>query len=79
MHGKDPEFHGAKGYDGAQLLFQAIEATCANITGETIAAALHKISGYEGLQGTFTVQENGETLDKTQVGVLEGGVAKLAE
>ena len=35
-----------------------------------IAAALHKISGYEGLQGTFTVQENGETLDKTQVGML---------
>lgn len=79
MHGKDPEFHGAKGYDGAQLLFQAIEATCDSITGETIAAALHKISGYEGLQGTFTVRENGETLDKTQVGVLEGGVAKLAE
>ena len=34
MHSKDPEFHGAKGYDGAQLLFKAIEATCANITGE---------------------------------------------
>jgi branched-chain amino acid transport system substrate-binding protein len=79
MHNKDPEFHGAKGYDGAQLLFKAIEATCSNITGETIAAELHKISGHQGLQGTFTVQENGETLDKTQVGILEDGVAKLAE
>jgi branched-chain amino acid transport system substrate-binding protein len=79
MHGKDPEFHGAKGYDGAQLLFQAIEATCADITGETIAAALHKISGYQGLQGQFTVQGDGETLSSTQVGVLENGVAKLAE
>jgi branched-chain amino acid transport system substrate-binding protein len=78
MHGKDPEFHGAKGYDGAQLLFQAIEATCDNITGETIAAALHKISGYKGLQGTFTVQADGETLSLTQVGVLENGAAKLA-
>lgn len=79
MYGKDPEFHGAKGYDGAQLLFQAIEATCDSITGEKIAAALHKISGYEGLQGTFTAQENGETLSTTQVGVLEDGVAKLAQ
>ena len=79
MHNKDPEFHGAKGYDGAQLLFQAIEATCDNITGETVAAALHEISGYEGLQGTFNVEETGETLASTQVGVLEGGVAKLAE
>jgi branched-chain amino acid transport system substrate-binding protein len=79
MHGKDPEFHGAKGYDGAQLLFQAIEATCADITGETIAAALHKISGYQGLQGEFNVQGDGETLASTQVGILENGVAKLAE
>jgi branched-chain amino acid transport system substrate-binding protein len=79
MHGKDPEFHGAKGYDGAQLLFQAIEATCADITGESIAAALHKISGYQGLQGQFNVQGDGETLSTTQVGILEDGVAKLAE
>jgi branched-chain amino acid transport system substrate-binding protein len=79
MYGKDPEFHGAKAYDGAQLLFQAMEATCNNLTGETIAAALHKISGYQGLQGTFAVQENGETIDKTQVGVLEHGVATFAK
>jgi branched-chain amino acid transport system substrate-binding protein len=79
MHGKEPEFHGAKGYDGAQLLFMAIEATCDDITGEAIAAALHEISDYQGLQGTFTVQENGETLTSTQVGILEDGVAKLAE
>ena len=79
MHGKDPEFHGAKGYDGAQLLFQAIEGTCDNITGETIAAALHKISSYQGLQGTFSVQDTGETLSSTQVGVLDNGVPKLAE
>ena len=79
MHGKDPEFHGAKGYDGAQLLFQAIEATCADITGELIAAALHKISGYQGLQGQFNVQGDGETLSSTQIGVLDNGVAKLAE
>jgi len=77
LNNEDAEFHGAKGYDGAQLLFKAIEATCSDVSGEAIAKALHGISSYQGLQGEFSVQENGETLSQTQIGTIEGGVAKL--
>jgi branched-chain amino acid transport system substrate-binding protein len=70
---EDPEVHGANTYDGTQLLMMAMEKACPNITGEAIAAEFHKISGYQGLQGTFNVQPNGETIDKTQLGVWKGG------
>ena len=51
----------------------AMDNAYPNITGEAIAAAFHKISGYEGLQGTFNVQPNGETINKTQLGIWKGG------
>ncbi len=70
---EDPEVHGANTYDGTQLLLMAMDNAYPNLTGEAIAAAFHKISGYEGLQGTFNVQSNGETINKTQLGVWQGG------
>ena len=70
----DPEVHGANTYDGTQLLLMAMDKAYPNITGESVAAELHKISGYQGLQGTFNVQASGETIDKTQLGVWKGGV-----
>ncbi len=70
---EDPEVHGANTYDGTQLLLMAMDNAYPNLTGEAIAAAFHKISGYQGLQGTFNVQPNGETIDKTQLGVWKGG------
>jgi branched-chain amino acid transport system substrate-binding protein len=71
--GEDPEVHGANTYDGTQLLLMAMDKAYPNETGEAIAAALHTIKGYQGLQGTFNVQPNGETIDKTQLGVWKGG------
>ena len=73
---EDAEVHGANTYDGTQLLMLAMEKASPNLTGETIAAAFHTICNYEGLQGTFCVKENGETIDKTQLGIWQGG--KLA-
>ncbi|MCL4489005.1 MAG: ABC transporter substrate-binding protein [Chloroflexi bacterium] len=70
---EDAEVHGANTYDGTQMLLMAMDAAYPNETGEAIAAAFHKISGYKGLQGTFNVQSNGETIDKTQLGVWKGG------
>ena len=69
----DPEVHGANTYDGTQMLLMAMEKAAPNITGEAIAAAFHTIKDYKGLQGTFNVQSNGETIDKTQLGVWKGG------
>ena len=54
----------------------AMEKAYPNITGEAIAAAFHTITEYKGLQGTFSVQKNGETIGVTQLGIWKGG--KLA-
>lgn len=70
---EEPESHGAKGYDGAQLLIKALEASCANMSSEEVAKQLHAIKGYAGLQGTMTVQQNGEMIDATSVGIIKGG------
>jgi branched-chain amino acid transport system substrate-binding protein len=70
--GEDPDFHGANTYDGMQLLFIAMEK--ANpLTPENVAAELHKIKGYKGIQGEFNVQENGETISQMAIGINKGG------
>ena len=70
---EEPEFHGANTYDGTQLLLLAMEK--ANpLTPENVAAELHKISGYKGLQGTFNVTAQGETITGTLLGIVKGGV-----
>jgi branched-chain amino acid transport system substrate-binding protein len=70
--GEDPDFHGANTYDGMQLLFIAMEK--ANpLTPENVAAEMHKIKGYKGIQGTFNVQENGETISEMAIGINKGG------
>jgi branched-chain amino acid transport system substrate-binding protein len=67
-----PDFHGANTYDGTQLLFIAMEK--ANpLTPENVAAEMHKIKGYKGVQGEFNVQENGETISFMMVGINKGG------
>ncbi len=70
---EEAEVHGANTYDGTQLLMMAMDKAYPNITGEAIAAAFHTITEYKGLQGTFSVQKNGETIGVTQLGVWKGG------
>ncbi len=71
--GEDLEAHGANAVDGANLLVVAMNNASPNITGETIAAELHKIKDYQGVQGVFNVDETGETITIMQVGVIKGG------
>ncbi len=73
---EEAEVHGANTYDGTQLLMMAMDKASPNLTGEAIAAAFHTITEYKGLQGTFSVQKNGETIGVTQLGIWKGG--KLA-
>ncbi len=69
---EDPEFHGANTYDATQLLLIAMDK--ANpLTPENVAAEMHKIQGYKGLQGTFNVTAKGETISGTLVGIVKGG------
>lgn len=68
-----PEGHGAKAYDGAELLIQALNAAYPNITGATIATALHNIHSYQGLQGTANFNSVGEAFQNTLMGVIKNG------
>ncbi len=78
-NGEVSEIHGANTYDGTQMLMMAMEKACPNMTGEAIAAAFHTIKDYKGLQGTFNVQPNGETLTKTLLGIIKGGKLTVYE
>ena len=67
------ESHGAKAYDGAMLLVTALNAAYPDLTGERVAAELHKICGYEGLQGKFCIDATGEGLSAMNIGVIKNG------
>jgi len=70
--GEDAEEHGANSYDGANMLLLAMSR--ANpLTPENVAAEMHKISGYQGLQGIFTYDATGEGIRLTNVGVIKNG------
>lgn len=68
-----PEGHGAKAYDGAELLIQALNAAYPTITGEAISAAMHNIRNFQGLQGTVSFDATGEGFHDTSVGVIKDG------
>lgn len=70
--GIDPEFHNANTYDLTHVLLIAME-NAKPLTPENVAAEMHKVCGYKGLQGEMCIQENGESLTKGVVGVIKGG------
>jgi branched-chain amino acid transport system substrate-binding protein len=72
-YGEDLESHGAQAIDGANILIMALEKAYPNISPETVATELRKICGYEGVQGEFCYDENGEGIKKVQVGIHMGG------
>jgi len=71
-NGEEPESHGANTYDGTQMLLIAMDK--ANpLTPENVAAEMHKVCGYKGLQGTFCYDETGEGIKTTFLGVIKDG------
>ncbi len=69
--GDEAETHVANAYDLMQVFFMAAEK--ANpLTPENVAAEMHKIQGYEGLQGVINVTKAGETLASTLLGEIKG-------
>lgn len=70
--GEDPEVHGANTYDGMQMLMMAME-NADPLTPENVAAEMHKICGYQGLQGEFCYDETGEGIKVTFLGIIKDG------
>jgi branched-chain amino acid transport system substrate-binding protein len=72
--GADPELHGVNTYDGTNMLLIAME-NANPLTPENVAAEMHKICGYQAIQGIFCYDQNGEGIKTTHLGVIVNGKA----
>jgi branched-chain amino acid transport system substrate-binding protein len=70
-HKEEAELHGAKAYDGANILFTALKNS--NVaTGEKLAEAIRS-TRHEGLLGNFEYDETGVGIHATSIGLIKGG------
>jgi len=70
--GEVAEVHGAKAYDGAQILLAALKKT--NGAGGRALADAIRSTKYVGLLGTYNFDNTGVGLHQTQIGVIKNGV-----
>jgi branched-chain amino acid transport system substrate-binding protein len=70
-YGQAAELHGAKAYDGAQIVIQALRNSHA-ATGLALANAIRAVH-YSGLLGTFVFNQDGVGLRQTRIGIIKNG------
>ncbi|WP_082487249.1 ABC transporter substrate-binding protein [Leifsonia sp. Root112D2] len=70
-YGEDAEFHGAKAYDGAEIVIQALKDTKVG-TGSKLADAIRSIK-YTGLVGQFDFDADGVGVHVTKIATIKNG------
>ena len=70
-YGSAPELHGAKAYDGAQVMISALKA-CHACTGLALANAIRAVH-YDGLLGSFSYNKQGVGIFATSIGIIRNG------
>jgi len=70
-YGSAPELHGAKAYDGAQVMIAALKA-CHACTGLALANAIRAVH-YDGLLGSFSYNKQGVGIFATSIGIIRNG------
>jgi branched-chain amino acid transport system substrate-binding protein len=73
-YGSAPELHGAKAYDGAEVMIAALTA-CHACTGLALANAIRAVH-YDGLLGNFAYNSTGVGIFATAIGVITDGKIK---
>ncbi len=68
---EDAELHGAKAYDGAQILFTALKNSKV-ATGQALADAI-RATKHNGLLGNFAFDDTGVGIFATTIGLIKGG------
>jgi len=71
-YGTEPELHGAKAYDGAEIMLQALKTTN-GAGGQALDDAIRAVK-YQGLVGNFAFDATGVGVHETQIGILKNGV-----
>jgi branched-chain amino acid transport system substrate-binding protein len=70
-YGEDAELHGAKAYDGTQIILTALKSS--NVaTGKALADAIRSTK-YAGLLGDFAYDETGVGIFATSIGTITNG------
>jgi branched-chain amino acid transport system substrate-binding protein len=70
-YGEDAELHGAKAYDGTEIVLTALKSSNAG-TGQTLADAI-RATKYQGLLGNFAFDGTGVGIFATTIGVISNG------
>jgi branched-chain amino acid transport system substrate-binding protein len=70
-YGSAPELHGAKAYDGAEVMIAALKA-CGACTGLALANAIRAVH-YDGLLGNFAYNSTGVGIFATAIGTITDG------
>ena len=73
-YGSAPELHGAKAYDGAEVMIAALKA-CGACTGLALANAIRAVH-YDGLLGNFAYNGTGVGIFATAIGIITDGKIK---
>jgi ABC-type branched-subunit amino acid transport system substrate-binding protein len=73
-YGSPPELHGAKAYDGAEIMISALKA-CGACTGLALANAIRAVH-YSGLLGNFAYDSSGVGVFATAIGIITDGKIK---
>jgi branched-chain amino acid transport system substrate-binding protein len=68
---EEAELHGAKAYDGANIVFTALKDSDV-ATGEKLADAI-RATKYPGLLGNFEFDETGVGIHATSIGIIKSG------
>ena len=70
-YGKDAELHGAKAYDGTNIVLTAMKNS--NVaTGKALADAI-RATKYQGLLGNFAFDQTGVGIFATSIGIIQSG------
>jgi len=76
-YNEDAELHGAKAYDGAQIMLTALKNS--NVAkGKDLAAAI-RATKYKGLLGDFAYDQTGVGIFATSIGTIKGGKLTAAQ
>ena len=70
-YGSAPELHGAKAYDGAEIMLNALK-NCHGCTGLALANAVRAVR-YQGLLGSFAYNGSGVGIFATSIGIIKNG------
>ena len=76
-YGEEAELHGAKAYDGAQILLTALKNS--NVAaGKKLADAIRAVR-HQGLMGDFAYDETGVGITATNIGIIKNGTLTKAD